>query len=322
MDKISYLTNSKDNRGIYKNNKEKFSYFVLLILSLFIMIISKVLTPSINIYDLIINIITLGSFLLIISYGQSLVVLLGGLDLSVPSTVMIGGILSSTFSSENTITEIIILIFICFSGFLIGLINGFGVSFLKIPPFIMTMGCNIIFASIALGSTGGSTLGGAPYLLNYIIRGNPLLLPNIVYLIIIFSLIAYFVQNKTLYGRYLYLSGSNIKSAIISGIPTHRVTIITYAISALVCSFCGCILTGYANGATLSMGELYLIPSISAVVIGGFAISGGVGSFLGLSTGVLFLTTLDSVISATSLSQGWRMIVSGMIILFAVILKK
>ncbi len=309
----------EDQRSGTRLNADLIAPVLLLLLTLVMIFASRLISPALGSWSQVMMIITLSSFLLVVAFGQGLVILSGGMDLSVASLFMYGGVMAAGMISPGGANTAWMLPLILLSAAAIGAISGFGVTLLRVPPFIMTMGSGIIVASLALGASGGSTLGASPPLLSAVVKGSLLGIPCILLFFIIFSLAALLFQSRSLFGRQLYALGGNARAAAISGIPTVKVTVLAYALSGLCSALGGALLTGYSDGATLRMGDPYLLPSIAAVVVGGSSILGGKGSFIGTLAGALFLTTVDSVISATGLDQGWRLIVSGLIILLALL---
>ena len=311
-----------DTRTSSKIDSETITTVILLAATVVLILGSRLISPSLGSWGQVLTILTLGSFLLFASFGQGLVITTGGLDLSIPGTFMLGGVLSASWIGSQDLHVWFYLPVILLIGGLVGAVNGLGVSLLKVPPFIMTMGMSIIIGSIALGYTGGSTLGAAPTLLKTLMKGYTLGIPNIVLLIIVFGFGAWLLQSRTRFGRNLYAVGSSQMAARIAGIPITRTLVLVYATSGICAAFAGALLTGYSNGATLRMGDAYLLPTVAAVILGGASILGGSGSFVNTLCGVLFLSTIESVISATGLGQGWRMIISGAIILGAILIQQ
>ncbi|TKI05242.1 ABC transporter permease [Martelella alba] len=308
-----------DTRRASRFNTELIAPALLMALTAALIIASRLLSPALGSWSQVMMIITLASFLLVVSFGQGLVILSGGMDLSVASLFMYGGVMSAGVIGGDGQDAAYMLPLILLSAGAIGAVNGLGVALLRIPPFIMTMGAGIIVASLALGATGGSTLGASPHQLTTLVKGNWLGIPCILLFFAAFSLLALLIQGHTVFGRHLYALGGNSRAASLSGLPVGMVTVLAYAISGLCAALGGALLTGYSDGATLRMGDPYLLPSIAAVVVGGSSILGGRGTFVGTLAGSLFLTTVDSIIAATGLDQGWRLIVSGAIIMVALI---
>ncbi len=311
-----------DRRGATRIEPETMTAVILAVTTVAMILLSKLISPALGSWSQVMTILTLGSFLLVVAFGQGLVVLTGGLDLSIPSTFMLGGVLSAGLIGSQDDGAFYLMPFILLIGAAIGAASGIGVALLKVPPFIMTMGMSIIIGSAALGYSGGSTLGASPTFLATLMAGKTLGIPNILTFIVLFSIAGWIIQARTSFGRSLYALGSSNAAARIAGVHVDGMTIAVYAVSGLCAAFAGAMLTGYSNGATLRMGDAYLLPSIAAVVVGGSSILGGSGSFTGTICGVLFLSTIESVIAATGLDQGWRLIISGAIVLVAILVQQ
>jgi ribose transport system permease protein len=141
----------------------------------------------------------------------------------------------------------------------------------------------------------------------------------VIYFTLAFILFGWLLQNFTALGRRLRALGTNRNAALIAGVSVNRLELVPYAVSAACAGFVGMMLVGYSNGATLRMGDSYMLPSIAAVVIGGSSILGGSGTFIGTVGGAILLTTLGTMISAIGLSEGWRTIIEGGIIVGALL---
>ncbi|MBN9070256.1 MAG: ABC transporter permease, partial [Rhizobiales bacterium] len=145
-------------------------------------------------------------------------------------------------------------------------------------------------------------------------------LPVPVVVLVVFVVIGWLFQSRSVYGRYIYAVGTNVEAARIAGVPVIAIQILPYVLSAVCAGFVGIALVGYSNGATLRMGDDYLLPSIASVVIGGSSILGGRGTFLGTVGGAILLTTLGTIISALGLEFGLRTVIEGSIVLLALLL--
>jgi ribose transport system permease protein len=171
----------------------------------------------------------------------------------------------------------------------------------------MTAGSSQQPVAPALQKFMNSSLAGIPY---------PILFT------ILFVIAAWTFQNRTAEGRKLYAMGSSPAAAHILGLPIAGLTIAVYTIAGLCAGATGILLAGYSSSATLDMGDALLMPSIAAVVIGGARVTGGSGIYIGTLAGALFLSTLSTVITALSLSQGYRNLIQGGIILIALLLQR
>lgn len=290
-------------------------------ISIILILCSRFISPALGSWSQVLTVLTLASFLVVLSFGQGLVILVGGLDLSIPSVITLGGVLTTTWvGAGNAEMSIVLLPLILLVCALVGMVNGIGVVFLKVPPFIMTMATSIITASAALGYTSGTPRGASPEALIVLMKASFAGIPLIVWFLVLFSICGWLFQSRTAFGRRLFALGSSREAARIAGVNVGLVEILPYAISAVCAGFVGMMLVGYANGATLRMGDNYMLPSIAAVVIGGSSILGGSGSFIGTVGGAILLTTLGTVIAAVGIDQGWRTVIEGGIILCALLL--
>lgn len=283
---------------------------------------TKIANPNFGSFDQFTAILVTAIFLVVASFGQGLVILLGGIDLSLGVVIGVGGMMIAelTRGSNDALLYAIPLTLLCCLG--IGLINGIGVAIAKIPPFIVTLASGITFFGVALGFTAGNSQQSVAPAVQQFMNSRWLGVPYPVYFIIIFAAIAWLFQNRSAEGRKLYAIGSSPGAAKVLGLPIAALTIAVYAISGLCAGMTGILLAGYSSSATLDMGDALLMPSIAAVVIGGARVTGGSGIYLGTLAGALFLSTLSTVITTLSLSQGFRDLVQGGIIIIALLLQR
>jgi ribose transport system permease protein len=279
----------------------------------------KLLNPSFGSLDQLTAILVTAIFLVVASFGQGLVILIGGIDLSIGVVMGIGGMMiaSLTRGSNDALFYALPAALLCCT--MIGAINGIGVAMAKLPPFIMTLSSGTTFYGIALGLTAGRAQQPVAPALQQFMSGRWLGLPLPILFMILFVVTAILFQNRTAEGRKLYAIGSSPGAARVLGLPIVPLTIAVYAISGLCAGIAGVLLAGYSSSATLDMGSALLMPTIAAVVIGGARVTGGAGLYIGTLAGALFLSTLSTVITAFSLSQGFRSIIQGGIIIIALL---
>jgi ribose transport system permease protein len=279
----------------------------------------KLLNPSFGSLDQLTAILVTAIFLVVASFGQGLVILIGGIDLSIGVVMGIGGMMIATLTrgSNDALFYALPAALLCCAA--IGVINGIGVAVAKLPPFIMTLSSGTTFYGVALGLTAGSSQQPVAPALQQFMSGRWLGVPLPILLMILFVVTAILFQNRTAEGRKLYAIGSSPGAARVLGLPTVPLTIAVYAISGLCAGIAGLLLAGYSASATLDMGNALLMPTIAAVVIGGARVTGGAGLYIGTLAGALFLSTLSTVITAFSLSQGFRSIIQGAIIITALL---
>jgi ribose transport system permease protein len=311
-----------DKRGSVRVQRETVSAIAVFGVCVIALFLSKFINAEFGSLHQLQTILTLASFLIVVSFGQGLTVLIGGLDLSIPSVITLGGVMTaawmSTLSPGGVWWQVPSVLLVCAS---VGAMNGLGITLFRVPPFIMTLASGIIVYSICLGVTGGSPGGAAPSALVTLMTGRVGVVPIVNIFVVVFCVVAAFAKSKTSFGQRLYALGSNPLAAKIAGIRINAITVLTYAVSAALAGVAGMMLVGYSNGATLRMGDGYLLPSIAAVVIGGSSILGGRGTFIGTIGGAILLTIFDMVITSLGLAQGWRIMISGGLILVAILLQ-
>ncbi|WP_159097923.1 ABC transporter permease [Aminobacter sp. MSH1] len=292
---------------------------ILLGITVLLVVASRWISPGLGGFDQVAAVIVLSSFLIVVAFGQQMVVLIGGLDLSVPSIIMLGGILAYAWSPADGLQLALVFVGVVLITGAVGAVSGLGVALLGIPPFIMTLSSGIIVYSAALGATSGSPGGDATGALEELFTGRFLGLPPVIFAVAVFVLLGAVLQSRTTFGRMLYATGTNRRAAEIAGLPVIRMTAATYAIGAAASGVCGMLLVGFSNGATLTMGQSYLLPSIAAVVVGGTAITGGRGDYFSVVAAALLMTTFSTVISSVQIAEGWRTIIYGLIVLVAIV---
>jgi ribose transport system permease protein len=260
-------------------------------------------------------------FLVVASFGQGLVILTGGIDLSIGTVMGIGGMIVAnlTRGSDDALLYALPVALLCCTG--IGVINGLGIALARLPPFIMTLSSSTTFFGVALGMTAGSSQQSVAPALQRFVAGSWLGLPLPILFILVFALVAGLFQNRSSAGRQIYAMGSSPPAAAIVGLPVAALTVAVYGLSGLCAGIAGVLLAGYSSSATLDMGNALLMPTIAAVVIGGARVTGGAGLYIGTLAGALFLSTLSTAITALSLSQGLRSVIQGTVIILALLLQ-
>ena len=259
----------------------------------------------------------LASFLGIAAAGAMLVILIGGIDLSLPWVLTAAGIISCAVSGKGVAVSLGAGLLV---GLAAGLANGLGAAILRIPSIIWSLAVNFIFLGICVFITGGFMPQGHPTEIVKIIGiGRTVGIPNIVLFWCVLAFYIIVTLRQTRFGRFIYAVGSSERVAFLSGIRTKRITITIFVMSGICNAIAGIMLSGYSNQAFQAMGDPYLIPAIAAVVIGGTSISGGSGSYAGTILGVIFITYLSSLLSVLQVPEAGRQILFGLIIIIMMI---
>ena len=262
------------------------------------------------------------SFLGVIATGMMIVILLGQIDLSVPWVVAVGGMMSTAATGWGPIGQTMAIPFGISCGVALGLANGFGVAYLRIPSMIITLAVNAVAQGLMVVHTGGfSPQDSSSPAMRRLATGDWLLgLPNALLVWAAVGAAAIVLLNRTTFGRAVYGIGNRERAAYLSGVNTQRVVLIAFALAGGLSAFGGVLLAGYASKAAQGMGEAYLLPAIAAVVLGGASILGGRGSYLGTIAGVILITLLQSILSVVQMPEAGRQIIYGVVIVAMLLL--
>jgi ribose transport system permease protein len=251
----------------------------------------------------------------IVAAGQTLVMLTGGIDLSVASVATASAYLMATHSSLGVVPAILYGLGI---GFVVGLINGIGVALLRVQPLVMTLGTGLMTEGM-LVVYSQKKMAEAPRVPQFIedLGAGKFLggIPNDLIVWVPIAVILIFVLRRTGFGRLLYAIGDNSKACTLAGIRVWRILLVNYVTCGLLAAIAGLIIVGGTDSAELRLAEVYLLPSVAAVIIGGTSIFGGRGGYSGTIVGALILTVLNSILTLLDVPESVRQILYGAIIL-------
>lgn len=272
----------------------------------------------------------------IIAVGMLLVILNGGIDLSVGSTLGLSGVIAGFLMHGVTLKFLgvtlfpsvwVVVVLACALGALVGLINGVLVARFKVPAFVATLGMLYVVRGVALLITNGLTyndLGGQPALgntgFNWLGFNRLLDIPIGVLVMALIALIGSIVLTRTIFGRWLYATGGNERAAQLSGVPVKKVQVYVYVISGVCASIAGLILSSELTSAGPTAGTSYELTAIAAVVIGGAALTGGSGNIRGTLLGAFVIGFLSDGLVIIGVSAYWQTVFTGAVIILAVLL--
>jgi ribose transport system permease protein len=264
--------------------------------------------------------LTLAAFIGITGIGQTLAILIGQIDLSIPANISLSAILSANVYGQTS-NPILSLIAGLGVGVVAGLLNGFGIARLRVPSLIWSLGMNLVLqgATLVYTDTAAPSSTIAP-LARWIVTGSAGRFPVILLFWLFLSVACLVVLHSTAFGRRIYALGNNELAAAMSGINVFQVYFPVYLISGLTASMTGILLSGYSGQTYLGMGESYLLIPIAAVVIGGTTLAGGRGGYFGTMIGSVAVVLLDSVLTSLQVSPGLRKIFFGVIIVAMMLL--
>lgn len=290
---------------------------------LVLIIIVSIMNPSFLSVNNLLNLLRQVSANGFIAFGMTFVILTGGIDLSVGSTLA----LSSAFTAgmiANGINPVLSVLTGLLSGAMLGAINGILVSKGKMAPFIATLATMTIYRGSTLVFTDGNPITGLgdSFFFSFLGRGYLFGIPFPVILMFVIFLILAILLHRTAFGRKTYAIGGNEKAAFIAGVKIDRIKILIYSISGLMASISGMIITSRLNSAQPTAGQAYEMDAIAAVVLGGTSLSGGRGRIFGTLIGALIIGTLNNGLNLLGVSSFYQQIVKGIVIVIAVLLDR
>ena len=304
-----------------KNNnlKSLISEYFIFVIFIIIVIGLTILKPSFITPSNLVNILKQASINGILAFGMMFVIISGGFDMSVGSTVAFSGILAAMLGQGNN-PLILALIAALLAGLGVGLINGVGVAVGELPPFIMTLGTMTAVRGLALLASNGKPVIGMSEPYKAIAAGSIAGIPMLAVFLIIVIIICSFVLAKTVYGRRVYACGGNLQAAKVAGINTTAIRISTFAIAGFLAGLCGFLMTSRVTIGQPTAAESYEMDAITACVVGGVSMTGGVGKPWGVVVGTLLITVIANGLDILGVSSHWQKIVKGLIIVLAVLI--
>ena len=262
--------------------------------------------------------LVLATFLGTVAAGQTLVILTGGIDLSVAWTLNFAAVLFTQSLDGRTDAVHIVwsTLLALLAGSAVGIVNGLGIAFLRIPSLVMTLGMNTVMLGATLVYTNGTPQGSPPHFARVIATEHLFgFLPWAVVYWAGLSIIMIGLLKYSVFGRRIYAIGNNRRAAMLSGASVRFITVCVYACSGLTAGVAGILLAGYANNTYLGMGDAFVLQSIAAVVIGGTSILGGTGGYGGTIAGAIMIVLLQNSLQVAGIKPAGQQILYGVIIL-------
>jgi erythritol transport system permease protein len=301
-----------------------------------IIVIFSILSP---VYLSVNNFLTMASHVAIfglLAIGMMIVILTGGIDLSVGSILGLSGVIAGFLMGGIDLPMFGVILYpslwavvvlTCAFGAFVGLLNGVLIAYLRVPPFVATLGLMYVARGVALLITNGLTyndLAGRPELgntgFNWLgfnrLFGVPIGVLILAAVAIIFSI----VLNRTAFGRWVYSTGGNARAAELSGVPVKRVQVIVYVLSGICAALAGLVLSSQLTSAGPTAGTAYELTAIAAVVVGGAALTGGRGGVRGTLLGAFVIGFLSDGLIIYGVSYYWQTVFTGAVIVLAVLL--
>jgi len=292
----------------------------LVIIFLVVVIILAIITPTFRKPMNLLNVIKQASVNGILAFGMMIVVITGGIDLSMGSIVGFAGVCAALFAHPGEYPLIVPIVIALIAGGVIGFINGIGVSYGNLPPFIITLGTMSIARGLALVFSGGVPVIDMSESFVALASGSLFGIPYLSYYFIGIALLFAFVLNKLVFGRHVYMIGGNKIAAKVSGINVKLNLLVVYTLSGLCSGLAGLLMASRTNQGSPTMGVSYEMDAVTAVVIGGVSMSGGAGKWYGVVIGALFIAVIENALTIFGVDPNWKQVVKGAIIIGAVLL--
>ena len=320
------------NMDIAKVLLEGRAFFALIV----IVIVFSILSPN---YFSVSNFLTMANHVAIyglLSIGMLLVILNGGIDLSVGSALALAGVVAGALMQGVTLSLFGVVLYFpvwavvvltCVLGGCIGAVNGVLIAYLRVPAFVATLGTLYVARGIALLMTNGLTynnLSGRPELGNtgfdWLGFNRIAGVPIGVLVLAVAAIVCHLALTRTAFGRWLYASGGNERAAELSGVPVKWVKITVYVLSGICAAIAGLVLSSQLTSAGPTAGTTYELTAIAAVVIGGAALTGGRGTVGGTMLGAFVIGFLSDGLVIVGVSAYWQTVFTGAVIVLAVLL--
>ncbi|WP_206171189.1 ABC transporter permease [Trinickia terrae] len=271
----------------------------------------------------LLNVMRQASINALIGFGMTLVILLGGIDLSVGSILALSSVMIASLMQTGMPPMLATLLGIVAGG-LMGLVNGLVISKGKVAPFIATLGSMTVLRGLALVVSDGSPISNFNSDVFSMLGGGYVarLIPIPVVLMLIMFGVFWFVLKKTVFGRHVCATGGNAESARLSGVKVDRVQLWVYSISGVMAALAGVVLTSRLNSAQPTAGTGYELDAIAAVVLGGTSLTGGRGWIFGTLVGALLIGVLNNGLNLLDVSSFYQQVVKGGVILLAVLIDR
>ncbi|TNM59746.1 ABC transporter permease [Aliirhizobium smilacinae] len=309
-----------------KRSSKLFSSFSLrdagtLIGLIIIMAVFAALVPGFLFERNLINILQQSSINACIALGMTLVIISGGIDLSVGPTAAISAVLTAALLVTGVPVPVALLAGLGIGAFC-GLVNGVLVAYVGLQPFIVTLGTLSTYRAIALIYTGGNPVLGVPQGFRSLFNGNVAGIPNSVIIVAVVAFAAWVLLKKTPIGEYLLAVGGNEEASYVAGVPIALTKITAYVISGVLAALASFILIGRLGAAEPILGNLWELDAIAAAAIGGASLMGGKGSIVGTILGAIILGAMRNGLTLMNVQAFYQLLATGLIILVAMMIDR
>lgn len=288
---------------------------------LIIIITFSFLSPVFFTIPNLLNILQQSSINALIALGMTLVIISGGIDLSVGPTAALSAVLGATMMVAGVPVPLAILATLGI-GAICGVFSGSLVAYAGLQPFIVTLGGLSLFRAVALIYTGGNPVFGIPTEFRSLINSEIFGIPTPIVIVAVIALVLWTVMNKTPLGEYILAVGGNEEAARVAGVPVKRTKVTVFVISGTLASLASLILIGRLGAAEPTIGNLWELDAIAAAAIGGASLMGGKGSVVGTIIGAIILGVLRNGLTLLNIQAFYQLLATGLIIIIAMLIDR
>jgi len=318
-------TNLQGATGKVPMNRKKLLYYFnqlgMLVILVLLCAAMAAFAPHFTEVGNVLNVLKQVSITAILAAGMTLVILTGGIDLSVGSTLALSGVVSVMITNAG-VHPVIAMLAGAAVGYAAGAINGYFTAVPKLPSFIVTLGSMTYLRGLAYVISGGYPLVLTNGTFKFVGAGYILGIPTPIYVMAIVYIIMFFVLKYTMFGRQVYAIGGNEEAARLTGIKVERTLINVYSISGMLAGVAGVVMAGRLFSGQPMVGLGAELDAIAAVILGGTSFAGGFGRIQGTIIGVLIMGVLTNGLTLLNVDYYWQLIVKGGVIVVAVLLDR
>lgn len=307
----------KSIRNLDLKKMNAFRQYSIIVGLIGLLIVFSMLSEYFFVLDNFMNILRQLSILGVVSAGMTIVIISGGIDLSVGSFMAWFGCIAASILSAG-VNSYLTVILVLLLGFGIGSLEGYFISRARIPSFVVTLGLMTVARGAAYAMTYGYPIFVSNQNFLFLGRGTLWGIPVSAFITLVVFILVGFILKRTTFGRNVYAIGGNLGASKLAGINIHKTSTIIYGINCMMAAFGGILLTARLTSAQPAGGEGMEMEAISAVVLGGTGLAGGKGGMIGTIIGVFILAVLSNGLDLLNVVSYWKMIIQGAVLIFAV----
>lgn len=300
------------------NLKDKINEYAIYAVLILLFLFFSIASPSFINANNLINVVRQISMLGIASVGMTFALLVGGIDLSIGSQMSMVAVICSIMMTKGNINPCIASILCIILTSAVGFFNGIIISKIKMPPLIVTLSTMIIIEGVAFIISKGIPIFGFPQGFSVLGQGYIGIIPIPVIIMIVILIIGAVILNKTYIGRYFYSIGGNEEASRLSGIDVDKIKCLAYTLSGLFAGISGVILLSRTNSGQPTMGKGFEFDVLTAVVLGGVSVNGGVGKISNVISGILIIGVLNNGLVLMGMNTYVQSVIKGIVLLIAV----